>query len=176
ARLAVVECFRYAVRPRRAPLRPDAAPFPEPTGAPFRDPMRSTSTRPPPWTTTPGRDRGVFSFMLNRTLSRRVLAGTLGAGAVTLGAGRAIVAQDASPSASPTEPIEPVEIPSFTVPDDAIEVNIGSLAVMIYSPMFVAYDKGYFAERGLDVNISPINSGTDLTVLTSTNELQISIS
>lgn len=114
--------------------------------------------------------------MLNRTLSRRVLAGTLGAGAVTLGAARAIVAQDASPSASPTGPIEPVEIPSFTVPDDAIDVNIGSLPVMIYAPMFVAYDKGYFAERGLDVNISPINSGTDLTVLTSTNELQISIS
>lgn len=72
--------------------------------------------------------------------------------------------------------MQPVEIPPFEVPDGATQVKLGSLPVMIYAPMFVAYEKGYFAEQNLDVEISPINSGTDLTVLTSTNELQVSIS
>jgi NitT/TauT family transport system substrate-binding protein len=113
--------------------------------------------------------------MFDRTISRRTFAGGLTAASLLASSNQLAFGQG-TPAASPEGPIEPVTIPSFEVPEDAIEVNIGSLPVMIYAPMFVAYEKGYFAERGLDVKISPINSGTDLTVLTSTNDLQISIS
>jgi NitT/TauT family transport system substrate-binding protein len=113
--------------------------------------------------------------MSHRFLTRRAFAGAIGTGSMALATSRSIVAQG-TPEASPAGSIEAVEIPPVVVPEGALEVNIGSLPVMVYAPMFVAYEKGYFAERGLDVKISPINSGTDLTVLTSTNELQISIS
>lgn len=113
--------------------------------------------------------------MSHHSLTRRAFAGALGAGTIAAATAGNMFAQG-TPAASPTGPIEPVEIPPIVVPEGALEVNIGSLPVMIYAPMFVAYEKGYFAERGLAVNISPINSGTDLTVLTATGELQISIS
>jgi NitT/TauT family transport system substrate-binding protein len=103
-----------------------------------------------------------------------MFAGSLAAASM-LGAAPARSMAQGTPDASPTA-IEAVEIPPFEVPDGATPVKLGSLPVMIYAPMFVAYEKGYFAEQNLDVEISPINSGTDLTVLTATNELQISIS
>jgi NitT/TauT family transport system substrate-binding protein len=109
------------------------------------------------------------------SISRRTFAGALTASSLLVASATSALAQG-TPTASPQGPIEPVEIPPFDVPEDATEINLGALPVMIYAPMFVAYEKGYFAERGLNASISPINSGTDLTVLTSTNELQISIS
>lgn len=113
--------------------------------------------------------------MSNRTLTRRTFAGGIAATSL-LATSHGLIAAQGTPAASPAASIEPVEIPPFEVPDGATKVALGSLPVMIYAPMFVAYEKGYFAERNLDVEISPINSGTDLTVLTSTNELQVSIS
>lgn len=81
-----------------------------------------------------------------------------------------------TPAASPAAAVEPVEIPTFDVPDGAIEINIGFLPIGIYAPIFVALDKGYYAEYGLDVRSSAINSGTDIAVLTATNDLQIGLS
>lgn len=113
--------------------------------------------------------------MSHGSISRRTFASALTASALLISSNGSLLAQG-TPAASPAGPIEPVEIPPFTVPEDATDVNLGALPIMIYAPMFVAYEKGYFAERGLNADISPINSGTDLTVLTATNELQISIS
>lgn len=113
--------------------------------------------------------------MFNRKHSRRAFAGVIGAGTIAAASTQRMMAQG-TPAATPTGPIEPVEIPPVEVPEGALEVNVGALPIMIYAPMFVAYEKGYFAGHDLDVSISPINSGTDLTVLTSTNELQVSIS
>lgn len=83
---------------------------------------------------------------------------------------------EASPVSSPVAAVEPVEIPSFEVPEGAIEVNMGTLPISIYAPIYVAYEKGYYAQRGLDVKTSGINSGTDIAVLTATNELQVGLS
>lgn len=82
----------------------------------------------------------------------------------------------ASPVSSSTALIEPVEIPPFDVPEGAVEVNMGTLPISIYAPIYVAYEKGYYAQRGLDVKTSGINSGTDIAVLTATNELQVGLS
>lgn len=80
-----------------------------------------------------------------------------------------------TPSASPAA-MTPVQIPPVEVPDGALEVNIGFLPIMIYAPMYVALEKGYFAERGLKVTPTPMNSGTDLAVMVSTNDLQFALS
>jgi len=121
------------------------------------------------------------------SLSRRSLTTTAAAGSLaTLLSNRSAFAQGgasgscpipvASPAASPSAPLEPVEIPPFEVPADAITVDMGTLPIMIYAPIYVAYEKGYYAEHGLDVSTTGINSGTDIAVLTATNELQIGLS
>ncbi|HWV23759.1 MAG TPA: ABC transporter substrate-binding protein [Thermomicrobiales bacterium] len=117
-------------------------------------------------------------------LSRRSLIASATAGTIAASFARSGFAQEttgcpipvASPEASPSAPIEPVEIPPFEVPADAIKINMGTLPVMIYAPIYVAYEKGYYAEQGLDVSTTGINSGTDIAVLTATNELQIGLS
>lgn len=70
----------------------------------------------------------------------------------------------------------PVEIPPIDVLPDSLEVNIGFLPIMIYAPIYVALEKGYYAERGLDVKPTPMNSGTDLAVMVATSELQFALS
>jgi ABC-type nitrate/sulfonate/bicarbonate transport system substrate-binding protein len=123
------------------------------------------------------------------SLSRRSLisAATAGSLAIVLSSRHSSIAQQstpagcsvptqASPVSSTTAAIEPVEIPSFEVPEGAIEVNMGTLPIAIYAPIYVAYEKGYYAQHGLDVKPSGINNGTDIAVLTATNELQVGLS
>ncbi len=112
---------------------------------------------------------------MTKTISRRTFAA--GLAAVPLAGTLAASAQgtpEASPQASPA--IELVEIPPVSVPEGALEVNIGFLPVLIYAPIYVALEKGYYAERGLDVKPTPMNSGTDLAVMVSTNDLQVALS
>lgn len=114
--------------------------------------------------------------MQSLTLNRRLFAAALAASSAA--ASRSAFAAQTpatSPAASPVGTIAPVEIPAFDVPDGATEVNIGFLPIMIYAPIFLAYEKGYYAQRGLDVTVHPMGSGTDLAVLTSTNELQFAL-
>lgn len=73
-------------------------------------------------------------------------------------------------------PIEAVEIPPVIVPDGALEMRIGFLPIMIYAPIYVALEKGYYARRGLNVTSVPLNSGTDLALMVSTNDLQVALS
>ncbi|MCA9833335.1 MAG: ABC transporter substrate-binding protein [Thermomicrobiales bacterium] len=107
---------------------------------------------------------------MSTTLNRRSFAAMVAALATV----RSVSAQS-TPEASPTS-IEPVEIPGFEVPADALEVNIGFLPIMIYAPIYVALEKGYYAAYGLDVKPTEMNSGTDLTVMVSTNDLQFALS
>lgn len=117
--------------------------------------------------------------------SRRTLISAAAAGAIaTLLSSRiSRAAQEASPlscapdpDASPSATIEPVEIPPFKVPEGAVKVKMGTLPIAIYAPIYVAYEKGYYAENGLDVSPTGINSGTDIAVLTATNDLQVGLS
>ena len=109
---------------------------------------------------------------MTTAISRRRFAA--GLSALPLAATFSASAQG-TPEASPAV-LEPVEIPPFEVPADAQVVNIGFLPIMIYAPMYVALEKGYYAERGLDVRTTPMNSGTDLAVMVSTNDLQVALS
>ena len=81
-------------------------------------------------------------------------------------------AQGATPAASP-EPLP--AIPPVQVPDGATQVTMGYTPASIFAPVFVAREKGYFAEQGLDVDLQPLAGGADMIVLTATGEFDVSI-
>lgn len=68
------------------------------------------------------------------------------------------------------------ELPGVTVPEDATEVTFGYVPVSIFAPVFVAYEKGYFAEAGLDVALEVLPGGSDMVLLTSTGDMDMAIS
>lgn len=43
-------------------------------------------------------------------------------------------------------------------------VRVGHVPVTIYAPLFVAVEKGYFAEEGIQVELMPVEGGTDNVV------------
>ncbi|MGB3305129.1 MAG: ABC transporter substrate-binding protein [Thermomicrobiales bacterium] len=78
-------------------------------------------------------------------------------------------------TATPAAPISLPEIPEVKAPDGATKVVIGYMPLSIYAPLYVAYDKGYYADEGLDVELKSFTNGTDMTVLTATNQLNIGL-
>lgn len=81
-------------------------------------------------------------------------------------------------SATPVAAASPVasaEIPTFTVPDGATKLVVGYMPLSIYAPIYVAYEKGYYAAEGLDVELQSFTTGTDITTLTATNKLNIGL-
>jgi len=98
-------------------------------------------------------------------------------------AGSATVrAQDASPGASPIS-CEPAERPAAPVVQtvtpaaetspvgDLAQIKVGYVPVMVFAPVFVAKDLGYYAEEGLDVDLEPFPGGSDPVVLTASGQL-----
>lgn len=109
---------------------------------------------------------------MSHMITRRRFAAGLGSLPLV---GTAAAHAQSTPEASPAE-VELVEIPPVEIPEGAEVVNIGFLPIMIYAPMYVALEKGYYAERGIDARPTPMNSGTDLAVMVSTNDLQLALS
>ena len=98
-----------------------------------------------------------------------------------LGAFAASAAQDASPTAlncSPTRTGSPAptstSAPSPEPAPELTPVSVGVVPVSIFAPIFVALEKGYYAEQGLDVQLEPLPGGADLIALTANNQFQIS--
>ncbi|WP_167784894.1 ABC transporter substrate-binding protein [Ramlibacter rhizophilus] len=54
------------------------------------------------------------------------------------------------------------------------KVKVGAYASVSDAPLYIAMDKGYFKEQGLDVEIVKIDSGAVLTTLLSTGDLDAS--
>lgn len=91
-------------------------------------------------------------------------------------------AQDASPASSPIscEPAPRAEAPvvqtvtptSESSPTgDLAKIKVGFVPVMVFAPVFVAKELGYYAEEGLDVDLEPFPGGSDPVVLTASGEL-----
>jgi NitT/TauT family transport system substrate-binding protein len=113
-----------------------------------------------------------------------VLLGLLVAPVVISGGQRA-VAQEATPAPlSCTPAVSSVEIPAAATPattsapaptGDLKKVKMGYVPVSIFAPVFVAKEKGYFAEQGLDVSLEPFPGGSDPVVLTASGQLDLGI-
>lgn len=55
------------------------------------------------------------------------------------------------------------------------KITVGYVAVSIFAPVFVAKDKGYYAEQGLDIDLEPLPGGSDMVSLTATGRFQAGI-
>lgn len=51
-------------------------------------------------------------------------------------------------------------------------MTVGYIPISIYAPLFVAADKGYYADEGLDVTLEPLAGGNDLVALTASGQLE----
>lgn len=54
-------------------------------------------------------------------------------------------------------------------------ITVGNVPVLIYAPVMIALDKGYFAEQGLDVQLEPLAGGADMVTLTANGDFDIGI-
>jgi NitT/TauT family transport system substrate-binding protein len=91
-------------------------------------------------------------------------------------------AQEASPASSPIScdvtPKEPSSAAPTVTPNaggtpdgEMAEIKVGFVPVMVFAPVFVAQDMGYYAEEGLNVQLEPFPGGADPVVLTASGEL-----
>src|SRR5690606_31629813 len=59
--------------------------------------------------------------------------------------------------------------------EELTDVSIGYVPVLIYAPVMIAHDKGYFEERGINSTLNPLPGGADLVTLTANGEFDIGI-
>lgn len=52
-------------------------------------------------------------------------------------------------------------------------IKVGYLPVLVYAPFFVAYEKGYFAEQGLEVELEGFRGGPAMMTPLSTGQLDV---
>jgi NitT/TauT family transport system substrate-binding protein len=115
----------------------------------------------------------------SHTLLLALLLALASASFVGVGGVARVAAQDATLSCEPLVPpgsATPVAAaapaqPPATPADDSTHVKVGFVPVSIFSPVFVALEKGYYAEQGLDVELEPFAGGPDPIILTGSGEL-----
>ena len=52
-------------------------------------------------------------------------------------------------------------------------VTVGHLPITIYAPLFVADQKGYFAEEGIDIDLVPVQGGTENVVQVASGNFDV---
>jgi NitT/TauT family transport system substrate-binding protein len=69
-----------------------------------------------------------------------------------------------TPAAQPTATSVAEETPAAAEESELTLVRVGHVPVTIYAPLFVAVEKGYFAEEGLALELLPVEGGTENVV------------
>lgn len=77
-------------------------------------------------------------------------------------------------TAAPATPDVPIETTPAAEPavGDSVSITVGYVPISIYAPLFVAQEKGYYAEQGLDVTLQAFAGGTEPIALTGSGELE----
>ncbi len=70
---------------------------------------------------------------------------------------------------------DPTPTPEATGDAELTTITVGNIPVLIYAPVMVALDKGYFAEQGLDVQLQSLAGGADMVTLTANGDFDIGI-
>jgi NitT/TauT family transport system substrate-binding protein len=83
----------------------------------------------------------------------------------------ATAAATATTAASP----EAAGSPTTGAAGELPEVTVGIVPVLIYAPLMIAKDKGYFADHGLDVQFENLPGGSDMVVLTANGDFDIGV-
>jgi NitT/TauT family transport system substrate-binding protein len=77
---------------------------------------------------------------------------------------------EGTPAAAPANAATPA--PAL---GELTQVTMGYVPVSIFAPVFVAKEKGYYAEQGLDVTLEPLPGGSDMVVLTASGDFDAGI-
>src|SRR6266566_5547273 len=54
--------------------------------------------------------------------------------------------------------------PATTSSPNLTRVRLGYVPVMVYAPLFVAIERGYFAQEGIEASLTPVQGGSDSVV------------
>ncbi len=60
-------------------------------------------------------------------------------------------------------------------PTEPTTIRLGYVPVMIYAPLFVAQERGYFAEEGLQVELTPLQGGSDSVVQLAAGNFDVAV-
>lgn len=62
-----------------------------------------------------------------------------------------------------------------SAPANATNIRLGYVPVMIYAPLFVAQERGYFADEGLAVELTPVQGGSDSVVQLAAGNFDVAV-
>jgi NitT/TauT family transport system substrate-binding protein len=79
-----------------------------------------------------------------------------------------------APVASPPTINESTPIP-LAEGDNLATVKMGFTPISIFAPVFIAKEKGYMAEEGIDLQLEPFPGGSNAVVLVSSGQLDLAI-
>lgn len=116
---------------------------------------------------------------------RRLLLG------LATGAGAAFLAACGNQAApAPTNPPAPATAPAASAGSTAApratsspaasggaaqQVRVGYVPVLVYSPLFIAIDRGYFAEQGITTVATPFTGGADILAQNASGNLEVGL-
>lgn len=82
-------------------------------------------------------------------------------------------ASEPTAAASPTSSASGAA--TATTPAELTPVTVGNIPVLIYGPVILAKEKGYFEQFGLDVTLEPLSGGSDMVALTANGDFDIGV-
>src|SRR5215213_4760107 len=62
-----------------------------------------------------------------------------------------------------------------TAPAELRIVRLGYIAVMIFAPIYVGIERGYFAEEGLKLELTPLQGGSDSVVQLAAGNFDVAV-
>jgi NitT/TauT family transport system substrate-binding protein len=104
--------------------------------------------------------------MLRKTWISAVLLALLVAACVAPVAPSSVPADTATPTPA-------AESAPAAASGDLAVVRVGHVPVTIYAPLFVAVERGYFAEEGMQVELLPVEGGTENVVQVSAGNFDV---
>jgi NitT/TauT family transport system substrate-binding protein len=84
---------------------------------------------------------------------------------------------NATPAPAPaTSPVAATPEAAPSPAANLTKATIGYVKASIFAPIFVAKERGYFAEQGIDADLQPLPGGADMITLTATGKFDVAIS
>ena len=83
----------------------------------------------------------------------------------------------AQPPASPSGTAAPTaaETPASAPSGQVTKIRLGYIPVMIYAPLFVGIERGYFKEENLDIALTPLQGGSDSVVQLAAGNFDVAV-
>lgn len=77
----------------------------------------------------------------------------------------------AQPTGSESESETETEVAAGTPAETLTTVKVGNVTSLLFAPLYVALEKGYFEEQGIEVQLEPVQAGQDAMVFLANGQL-----